>query len=130
MANGFLSFLKKFGQDMLKVITFGAIAAKDAAPMISAFNPALGSLLTSSATAILAAETAGAAAAANAPSTDTGAQKAALSIAAITPLAEKFATEVGISKPTEAQISAFNDALVAALNAFGVNPPTAQTPSS
>lgn len=127
MASGFISFLKKFGQDLLKVITFGAVAAKAAAPFVDVFNPALGTLLTGSATAILAAETAGAAAAANAPATDTGPQKAALAVAAITPLAEEFAKTLGLSSPTQAQILAFNNALVAALNAFGIDQVAAST---
>lgn len=118
--NGFISFLKKAGQDILKVITFGAEGASIVAPAISMYNPALGALLSGSATAVLTAEAAGATAVANAPSADNGAQKAALAITAITPLANQFAKSVGVSNPTEAQVQKFNDALVAALNAFGV----------
>lgn len=124
MANGFLSFLKKAGQDILKVVTFGAIVAKDVAPFVDVYNSALGTLLSGSATAILAAEAAGQTAVNAAPSTANGAQKAALAITAITPLAEQFAKTVGVSNPTAEQIQNFNNALVAALNAFGVNPPT------
>lgn len=119
MANAFTSFLKKFGQVALKVITFGAVGVEAAAPFIDVANPALGTLLAGSAQAILAAETAGAAAVANAPSADTGAQKAALAVTAITPLAENFCKAVGLPAPTQEQVLAYNNAIVAALNVFG-----------
>ena len=119
MANGFTSFLKKFGQVALKVISLGAIGAEAAAPFLSVANPALGTLLTGSAQAILAAETAGAAATAAAPSTDTSAQKAALAVAAIEPLAQQFCKAAGLPAPTQAQVLAYNNAIVAALNVFG-----------
>lgn len=119
MASGFTSFLKKFGQIALKVITFGAAGIEAAAPFLTVANPALGALLTGSAQAILAAETAGAAAVSSAPATDTGAQKAALAVTAITPMAEEFCKTVGLPAPTQAQVLAYNNALVAALNVFG-----------
>jgi hypothetical protein len=125
MANEFESFLERAGRDILKVITMGAMAAKEAAPFVDLYNPAVGELLSQSATVILTAQTAGAAAAKNAPATDTNAQKAALAVAAIAPLAQQFAKAVGVSDPTEAQVLAFNNALVAALNAFGVAAPAA-----
>ena len=120
MANSFLSFLKKVGQDVLKVITFGSVAAEVAAPVVSAFNPAIGALLTGSAQVILGAEVAGASAVAAAPGTDTSAQKAALAVQAITPMAQKFCQEMGLSAPTQQKVLDFNNAMVAALNIFGV----------
>jgi hypothetical protein len=120
MANGFLSFLKKFGQDALKVITLGAVAAETAAPAVTAANPAIGALLEGSAQILLAAETAGAAAEANAPSNATGPQKAALAVAGIEPLAQQFCQKLGLSVPTQEQVAQFNQYLVAALNVFGV----------
>lgn len=117
---GFVSFLEKAGKDILKVITVGSEAAVLAAPAVSVYNPAIGQLLAGSATAILTAEVAGQSAVANAPAPDNGAQKAALAVTAITPLADQFAQTVGVSRPTETQILKFNDALVLALKAFGV----------
>lgn len=117
--NAFVSGLEKFGKAALKVITLGAVTAKEAAPIVSIFNPAIGALLTGSSSAILAAETAGAAAVAAAPNADVGAQKAALAISAITPIAEKFCSDAGLAKPSTTQIQQFNDLLVAALNVFG-----------
>ena len=118
MANGFETFLSKTGKDLLKVITFGAVVVKDAAPFVALGDPALGSLLSGSADAILTAQAAGEAAVAAAPDTDNGEQKAALAITAITPLALSFAKAKGLPAPTAAQIKVFNDSLVAALNAF------------
>jgi len=120
MANGFTSFLKKFGQDALKVLTFGAVAAETAAPVVSTFNPAIGALLTGTAQIVMGAEVAGATAVATAPGTDTSAQKAALAVAGITPLAQKFAQELNLSTPTQEQVLKFNNAIVAALNIFGI----------
>lgn len=119
MANGFMSFLKKFGEAALKVITLGAVGAEAAAPFVAVANPSLGRLLTGSASAVLAAETAGAAAIAVAPAADTGAQKAALAVQAIEPLAQDFCKSVGLPAPTQSQVLAYNNALVAALNIFG-----------
>jgi hypothetical protein len=129
MANVFVSGLKKFGQEALKVITFGAIAAKDAAPFISMFNPLLGQLLNGTATAVLAAETAGAAAKANAPDASTSTQKAALVVTAITPLAEQFCQQAGFDKPTPAQVQQFSDYIVAGLNVFGTIKQDVQKPA-
>ena len=119
MASGFTSFLKKFGQIALKVITFGAEGAEAAAPFLAVANPALGTLLTGSAQAILAAQVAGEAAVANAPTADTNAQKAALAVQAIEPLAQEFCKAAGLPAPTQAQVMAYNNAIVAALNVFG-----------
>lgn len=120
MANSFVSFLKKFGQDALKVITFGAVAAETAAPFVSAANPAIGALLGDAAQIILAAQTAGEAAVKAAPTADTGAQKAALAVAGIEPLAQQFCQKLGLATPTQTQVQQFNDYLVAALNVFGI----------
>lgn len=120
MANGFVTFLEKAGKDILKVITLGAIAAKDVAPIVSLADPALGALINGTAAAILTAEATGSAAAATAPSTDTGAQKAALVISSIEPLALEFAKSQGLPQPTQAQLQKWVDGFVAALNAFEV----------
>jgi hypothetical protein len=118
--SGFLSFLKKAGQDILKVIGIGAKVAEEVAPEITAINPAVGTLLSTSAGIVLAAETAGQAAVAAAPTADTSAQKAALAVQGITPLAEKFCADLGLSAPTQEQVQEFNDHVVAALNVFGI----------
>lgn len=120
MANGFVSFLKKFGQDALKVITFGAVAAETAAPFVTAANPEIGALLGGAAQIILAAETAGAAAVKNAPSASTGTQKAALAVAGIEPLAEQFCQKLNLAKPSTDQVKQFTDYIVAGLNVFGI----------
>ncbi len=116
----FLSGLKKFGEETLKFITFGAVAAETAAPFVSAFNPAVGALLTGSAQAVMQAEVAGATTVASAPPTATGTQKAALAVQAIEPIAQQYTNALGLSAPTQAQVQKFNDLLVAALNVFGV----------
>lgn len=115
----FLSGLKKFGEEALKFITFGDIAAATAAPFVSAFNPAVGALLTGSAQAVMQAEVAGATAVSSAPPTATGAQKAAIAVQAITPIANTYTKTLGLSAPTQEQVAKFNDLLVAALNVFG-----------
>ncbi|HEX5236144.1 MAG TPA: hypothetical protein VFW25_12535 [Silvibacterium sp.] len=118
--NKSVSFLEKFGKDALKVITFGAAGAEAAAPFVASVNPALGALLGGSAQIILAAETAGQAAVAAAPSADTGAQKAAIAVQGIAPLALQFTKQLGLSEPTQAQVQTFNNYMVAALKVFGV----------
>lgn len=124
--SGFVSFLKKAGQDILKVLAIGSEAAIVAAPAVAAYNPAMGTLLSSSGQIILGAEIAGASAVAAAPGTDTSAQKAALAVQAITPLAAEFTQKVGLPPATPDQVLKFNDALVAALNVFGVFQQSAQ----
>ena len=116
-----MSFLKKLGHVAVSILTFGAIVAKDAAPIVSIFSPALASLLATTAQQIILAEAAGTTAAEQAPSGDTGAQKAALVIAAIEPLAVQVAKGYGIDNPSQAQLKAFVDGIVASLNAFGVD---------
>ena len=53
------TFLKKAGEDVLKVITFGEVVAQDAAPFISLADPALGTLITTTVNAIVTAQAAG-----------------------------------------------------------------------
>lgn len=118
--NGFLSFLKKAGQDVLKIITIGSEAAVVAAPAVAAYNPAIGALLTGTAQIVMGAEVAGATAVAAAPGTDTSAQKAALAVQAITPLAQQFTKALNLSSPTQEQVLKFNNAVVEALNIFGI----------
>jgi len=127
MANKFETFLAKAGKVALEVITFGAVVAKDAAPFLAPFAPALATLLGGSATIIIAAESAGQAAVMGAPATDTSAQKAALAVTGITPLAEQFATQLGLPTPTPDQIQGFSNDLVSALNRFQT--PTATLPA-
>lgn len=128
--NGFTSFLKKFGQDALKVLTFGSVAAEIAAPVVAAYNPAVGALLSGTAQVVMGAEVAGASAVAAAPGTDTSAQKAALAVQAVAPMAAKFCQELNLSAPTQDQVAKFNNAIVAALNIFGVAEQAAQTPAA
>lgn len=123
-----MSFLKKLGTVLLKIITFGAIAGEDAAPFLAIANPAYAALLTAASSAILSAEAAGTSAVAGAPAGDTSAQKLAIVLATITPQVAAFAKTVGISDPSEAQITAFVNSLVAAFNAFQV-PTTTLTAS-
>lgn len=123
MSNKVETFLSRAGRIALHIITFGAIAAEDAAPFLAPFDAPLATLLSGSASIILAAESAGAAA----PATDTGTQKAALAVASITPLAEQFAAQLGLPKPNQDEIKGFSDALVSALNRFRA--PTTQLPT-
>lgn len=116
-----MSFLKKLGHVALQILTFGAIAAKDAAPIIAIWNPMLATLITTTAQQIILAEAAGANAANNAPSGTTGAAKAALVIAAIEPLAVQVAKQYGLANPSQEQLQKFVDGIVASLNAFGVD---------
>lgn len=115
-----MNLLKKFGHVLLTIVTFGAIAAKDAAPFISLFLPAWGNLLTATSSAVLTAEAAGANAVATAPAGDTNAQKLAIVIASIKPQALAFAKTVGASDPTDAQIAIYVNSIVAALGAFQI----------
>lgn len=116
-----MTFLKKLGHVALQIITFGAIAAKDAAPIIAVFNPSLAALLTTTAQQIIAAEAAGTSAAANAPAGSTGAAKSALVIASIQPIAVQVAKEYGLANPSQEQLQNFVNGIVASLNAFGVD---------
>jgi hypothetical protein len=129
MANKFETFLAKAGKVALKIITFGAIAAKDAAPFLAPFEPALATLLGGAASIIIAAESAGAGAISAAPTTDTSTQKAALAVSSITPLAEQFAKQLGLPTPTQDQIQGFSNDLVSALNRFQA-PTTTLTPAA
>lgn len=116
----FKSFLKKAGEDVLEIITFGAVVAKDAAPFIGIANPALGALIAATTNAVIAAEAAGTSAVAGAPSTTNGAQKAALAITAISPSALAFTKAIGAPEPTQEQLQAWINDMVAALNVFQV----------
>ena len=120
-----MSVLKKIGHVLLTIVTFGAVAAQDAAPFVGLFLPAWGSLLTATSSAVLTAEAAGTTAVANAPASDTSAQKLAIVLAAIKPQALAFAKTVGASDPTDAQIETYVNGIVAALNAFQI--PTVPT---
>lgn len=115
-----MNLLKKFGHVLLTIVTFGAIAAKDAAPFISLFLPAWGTLLTATSSAVLTAEAAGANALTTAPAGDTNAQKLAIVIASIKPQALAFAKTVGASDPTDEQIATYVNGIVAALGAFQI----------
>jgi hypothetical protein len=118
-----MNFLKSLGHIVLKVITFGAYAAKDAAPILALiFGPAFSALVTGTATAIITAEATGAAAAqAGADAGANGAQKAALVIASIEPLALQYAKTLGVPNPTQAQLQGWTDGFVAAFNALGLD---------
>lgn len=116
-----MTFLKKLGSLALTILTFGAIGLKDAAPIISIFDPTLGALMNATATQIVAAEAAGTSAATSAPATDNGAQKLALVVTAIEPLALEMAQKYGISNPTQTQLEGWVNGFVLAFNALGVD---------
>jgi hypothetical protein len=115
-----MSLLKHIGHVLLAIVTFGAIAGKDAAPFLALFAPAWASLVNATSTAVLTAQAAGTSALASAPAGDTNAQKLAIVIAAIKPQALAFATTIGASDPTDAQIETYVNGIVAALGAFQV----------
>lgn len=117
-----MNFLKGLGHVLLKVITFGAIAAKDVSPLVSlAFGPALGALVNGTATAIITAEATGQIALGDAPAGSNGAQKAALVISSIEPLAIQLAASLGAPAPTQEGLKAWTDGFVAAFNGLGID---------
>jgi hypothetical protein len=117
-----MTFLKQLGLVALKIITFGAIAAKDAAPIVGlVFGPEFQSLVSGTSSAIITAEATGATALANAGSSTNGAQKAALVISSIEPLALKYAQAVGAPAPTQEQLKGWTDGFVQAFNALGID---------
>lgn len=115
------TFLQKAGSDLLKAVTFGADGAKDIAPLVSIANPELGALISTTATAVIAAEAAGTSAVGSAASAANGPQKLALAITAIEPQAIAFAKSIGVQQPTQAQMQTWVSGIVAALNAFEVS---------
>lgn len=118
-----MNFLKSLGHIALKIVTFGAYAAKDAVPILSlVFGPGLSALVNATATAVITAEATGAAAAAaGAAQGDNGAQKAALVIASIEPLAMQYAQTLGVPNPTQEQLKGWTDGFVSAFNALGLD---------
>lgn len=118
-----MNFLKSLGHIALKVVTFGAYAAKDAAPILAlVFGPEFAALVSGTASAIITAEATGAAAAANgAAQGDNGAQKAALVVASIQPLALQYAKTLGVPEPTQEQLKGWTDGFVSAFNALGLD---------
>ena len=122
----FKSVLDKIGADAKGVFAFLAspkgqviVGAEEAA--VEAFVPgATGLINLANIWLTEAVKTETLAVAAGSAATGNGAQKAALTIAAVGPQAAQFAAANGLPSPTSAQLTAANNALVAFANAFTV----------
>jgi hypothetical protein len=123
--NGFVSFLKNIGKVFAKAI--GVAGAVEDIPAVQAaenlaFGPAITELIEKWANTAVAVETTAAAAVSTASSNAslTGAQKAAIVVAALNGDAQQVAQQLGASALTQADLAVVNNAVVAILNVFQV----------
>ena len=117
-----VSFLQHIGNFFKDIFKIGVEAATVAEPIVAVAFPQISVLFNSTVQAISNAEIAATAAGAQ---TGTGAQKLAMVTAAIEPIAIQYLQTQGISA-NSAQVTAWVNAIVAALNAF----PAPTTPAA
>lgn len=126
----FLSGLRVFGQDIEKVLGFGATTTGKAiidtgeavletlvpasAPLVTLFNGWYSKAVTVESLAVAAGK-----------GTGSGVEKAALVDAAIAPTVLAYAQQVGLAPRTAEQIAAANNALIAFVNAMTQDAPAA-----
>lgn len=122
----FISVLDKIGTAFKDFFKVALPVAEAAEPIIAVALPEISALYNMTVTLVSNAE--GAAAAAGAQK-GTGPQKLALVVASLQPFLAQQAAALGIAVPTIAQTTAYINAIVASLNAFGAITPTATTPS-
>jgi hypothetical protein len=123
--NVFESFLKNIGKVLAKII--GVAGAIEASPAVQAaeavaFGPAITALIEKWTNTAVTVETTAATAVGTAASTPglTGAQKAAIVIAALNGDAQAVAQQLGASSLTQTDLGVINTAVVAILNVFKV----------
>jgi len=118
MANKFLTFLQKVGQDFEKGLTFVLPVAQAAAGVVAVGNPALGAIINTSIGVVLNVEQKFAAMKQQA---GTGTQKAAEALTILYPAFEQIFGQYGV-KIDSGMVENYIDAIVAALNAFPALP--------
>jgi len=127
MANKFLTFLQKVGQDFEKGLTFVLPVAQAAAGVVAVGNPALGAIINTSIGVVLNVEQKFAAMKQQA---GTGTQKAAEALTILYPAFEQIFGQYGV-KIDSGMVENYINAIVAALNAFPALPavPQQSTPT-
>lgn len=118
MANKFVTFLQKVGQDFEKGLTFVLPVAQAAAGVVAVGNPALGAIINTSIGVVLNVEQKFAAMKQQA---GTGTQKAAEALTILYPAFEQIFGQYGV-KIDSGMVENYIDAIVAALNAFPALP--------
>ncbi|MGA9668290.1 MAG: hypothetical protein WBQ94_03735 [Terracidiphilus sp.] len=126
--SGFITFFKKLGQDLGKVLP--AADAVQKAPAVqalesTAFGPGITSLISTwvdRATVVEAATQAAVGQAASSSGTNS-LQKASIVINSMTPIAQQLATQLGASALTVEDMQTVNNAVIAIANVFKVPTP-------
>lgn len=119
----FKSVLSAIGSDIKKIFSWigsptGQAVITDAGAVLEAVDPGLTGLVNLAETYIKQAFTVESLAAGAAAQTGSGTQKLAAVVAAVTPAALQYALASGLPAPTEIEIQAQVNAIVAFLNAI------------
>lgn len=110
--SGFITFLNHVGSFLRKVFTGATEVAQVAEPIVDIAFPSVANLYN------FTVQQASLAEAAAEGSHSTGPQKLAAVVAAVTPYATQALKADGVPAPTDAQITAYVNAVVASLNAL------------
>lgn len=111
----FKTFLDALAKDTLKMIGIAEPIAEAAEPIIAVAAPAILPLYNLTINLIKNVEAVGVAAG---TSTGTGAQKMALVVQDLEPIAVQYLASLGVSAPTTAQVQAYAQAIYDSLTAF------------
>lgn len=110
-------FKDKFDPTAAKVLQVGTVAAEIAAPVIDVAVPGIAGLYNTTLQLAIQAQAVGQQAAASA---STGPAKLSAVVSALTPIAIPYLKSLGVSNPTQAQIEAYVNSVVAGLKVFEV----------